>query len=76
MNEFIERPYENEKNKAIKYVKQLLDQASLNNKQTDKDELAEILRLLNSKRYGLLWEQHAEKVKEHLKEVIPVFKAL
>ncbi len=74
MSDFIERPYENEKNKAIKYVKQLLDKASVDNKQSDKDELAEILRLLDSKRYGLVWEQHAEKVREKLKDVIPVFK--
>lgn len=47
MSDFIERPYENEKNKAIKYVKQLLDKASVDNKQSDKDELAEILRLLD-----------------------------
>lgn len=74
MNEFVERPYENEKNRAIKYVKQLLDKASLDNKQSDRDEFAEILRLLDSKRYGLVWEQHAEKVREKLKDVIPVFK--
>ncbi|MCZ2947037.1 hypothetical protein NYY74_18350, partial [Acinetobacter baumannii] len=28
----------------------------------------------DSKRYGLVWEQHAEKVREKLKDVIPVFK--
>lgn len=74
MNKFIERPYENEKNKAIKYVRGLLDQAKLDNKKFDVDELAEVLRLLHSKRYGLVWEQHAEKVREKLKNVIPVFK--
>ena len=76
MSDFIGRPYENEKNKAIKYVKQLLDKASVDNKQSDKEELAEILRLLDSKRYGLVWEQHAEKVEELMKTKIPVFEEI
>lgn len=76
MTDFNERPYENEKDKAITYIKGLLDQARLNNDvkaKKDINELEEILRLLDSKRYGLVWEQHAEKVEDNLNKEIPIF---
>ncbi len=29
--------------------------------------------MLNSKKYGLVWEEHPEKVEEEMKSKIPVF---
>lgn len=76
MGKFIERPHENEKQQAIKFVTNLLDQARLNKKSKDIAQLSEVLRLLDTKRYGLVWEQHAEKVEELMKTKIPVFEEI
>lgn len=70
---FNERPEQNEKQAAIDYVNTLLTQAKENNKADDVNKLEEIIRLLNSKKYGLVWEHHAEKVEEEMKTKIPVF---
>lgn len=72
---FHERPHANEKQRGINYINKLLDEAH-NNKdisQTDINELEEIKRLLNQKKYGLVWERHAEQVEEELKTKIPIF---
>lgn len=74
--QFIERPYENERDKALTYVASLIDQASKDpkNRQEDINQLLTIQKLLNGKRYGLVWEKHEEKVDKEMKTKIPVFK--
>lgn len=72
---FTERPHENEKKRALDYVEKLLEEARLDSTSRSEDiaELTEIHRLLNNKKYGLVWEEHAEKVEEEMKTKIPVF---
>lgn len=70
---FIERPYKNEKDNAIRYVKNLLMQAHEDNRNEDIEKLEELIRLLHTKKYGLVWEEHAEIVEEEMKTKIPVF---
>lgn len=74
-NSFTERPHENEKKRALNYVEKLLEEARLDPTSRSEDiaELTEIHRLLNNKKYGLVWEEHAEKVEEEMKTKIPVF---
>lgn len=74
-NSFTERPHENEKKRALDYVEKLLEEARLDSTSRSEDiaELTEIQRLLNNKKYGLVWEEHAEKVEEEMKTKIPVF---
>lgn len=70
---FIERPYKNEKEGAIAYVQELLKQAREDRRSEDVDKLGNLVRLLNTKKYGLVWEEHAEWVEEEMKTKIPVF---
>ncbi|MDO4873231.1 MAG: site-specific DNA-methyltransferase [Carnobacterium sp.] len=71
--DFIERPRINEKDGAIQYVKQLLEQALEEHRTEDVNKLEELIRLLQTKKYGLVWEEHAEIVEEEMKTKIPVF---
>lgn len=72
---FIERPHENEKTRALTYVSKLLEDAinSKEDRTEDIKELEDIQKLLSQKKYGLVWEQHAEKFEEYMKFNIPVF---
>lgn len=70
---FIERPHKNEKESAIAYVQELLKQAREDRRNDDVDNLENLIRLLNTKKYGLVWEEHAELVEEEMKTKIPVF---
>ena len=70
---FIERPHKNEKEGAIAYVQELLKQAREDRRSEDVDKLENLARLLNTKKYGLVWEEHAEWVEEEMKTKIPVF---
>lgn len=70
---FIERPRKNEKDDAIQYVKSLLTQAREDNRNEDIEKLEELVRLLHTKKYGLVWEEHAEIVEEEMRTKIPVF---
>lgn len=70
---FVERPRKNEKDDAIQYVKKLLVQAREDNRNEDIENLEELVRLLHTKKYGLVWEEHAEIVEEEMKTKIPVF---
>lgn len=70
---FVERPRKNEKDDAIQYVKSLLTQAREDNRNEDIEKLEELVRLLHTKKYGLVWEEHAEIVEEEMKTKIPVF---
>ena len=71
--DFIERPRKNEKEGAIAYVQELLKRAREDRRNEDVDKLANLVRLLNTKKYGLVWEEHAELVEEEMKTKIPVF---
>ena len=71
--DFIERPRKNEKEGTIAYVKELLKQAREDRRSEDVDKLENLVRLLNTKKYGLIWEEHAEWVNEEMKTKIPVF---
>ena len=71
--DFIERPRKNEKDGAIAYVLELLKQAREERRDEDVDKLENLIRLLNTKKYGLVWEEHAELVEEEMKTKIPVF---
>lgn len=70
---FIERPHKNEKEGAITYVQELLKQAREDRRSEDVDKLENLVHLLNTKKYGLIWEEHAEWVEEEMKTKIPVF---
>ncbi|EMC46555.1 Site-specific DNA-methyltransferase (adenine- specific) [Streptococcus mutans 24] len=71
--DFNERPRKNEKDGAITYVQELLKQAREDRRNEDVDKLENLVRLLNTKKYGLVWEEHAELVEEEMKTKIPVF---
>lgn len=73
VEQFIERPHKNEKDEAVRYVKNLLIQAREDNRIEDIEKLEEVIRLLHTKKYGLVWEEHAEIVEEEMKTKIPVF---
>ena len=70
---FVETPRKNEKDDAIQYVKKLLVQAREDNRNEDIEKLEELVRLLHTKKYGLVWEEYAEIVEEEMKTKIPVF---
>ena len=73
LEQFNERPRKNEKDEAIQYVKSLLAKAREDNRNKDIEKLEELIRLLHTKKYGLVWEEHAEFVEEEMKTKIPVF---
>lgn len=71
--DFMERPRKNKKDGAIQYVKQLLEQALEEHRNEDVNKLEELICLLQTKKYGLVWEEHAEIVEEEMKRKILVF---
>ena len=71
--EFIERPCKNDKDGAIQYVKSLLKKAHEDGCSDDISRLEEVIHLLQTKKYGLVWEQHVELVDEETKTKIPIF---
>lgn len=70
---FNERPHQNEKAETLAYVRTLMEQARKDSKHEDLPKLEKIIELIDSKRYGLVWEEHAELVEEEMKSKIPVF---
>lgn len=72
-NIFNDRPRKNEKQESINYVKSLIEQARTDARDSDIPKLEKLVQLLNSKKYGLVWEEHAELVEEEMKTKIPVF---
>ncbi|WP_372757508.1 site-specific DNA-methyltransferase [Lactococcus lactis] len=72
-NIFNERPHKNEKLESIDYVKNLIEKARDESCESDIPKLEKLIRLLNFKKYGLVWEEHAEEVEEKMKTKIPVF---
>lgn len=71
--DFKERPHKNEKNEAITYVQELMKKARDDGRSEDIDKLENLVRLLNTKKYGLVWEDHVELVEEEMKIKIPIF---
>lgn len=51
----------------------MLKQAREDRRSEDVDKLENLARLLNTKKYGLVWEEHAEWVEEEMKTKILVF---
>lgn len=70
---FNERPHQNEKAEALEYISKLIDDAREKSDNEAIPKLENLLRLVNGKRYGLVWEEHAELVDEKMKAEIPVF---
>lgn len=70
---FNECPDQNERAEALAYVRTLMEQARKESKHEDLPKLEKIIELIDSKRYGLVWEEHAELVEEEMKSKIPVF---
>lgn len=70
---FNERPHQNEKKEALDYIRTLMEQARKDSKLEDIPKLEKLLELVDSKRYGLVWEEHTEWVDEEMKTKIPVF---
>lgn len=70
---FNDRPHKNEKQESIDYVKSLIEQARTDARDSDIPKLEKLIQLLNSKKYGLVWEEHAEFVEDEMKKKIPVF---
>lgn len=72
-NNFNDRPQKNERENSIVYVRSLINQAYKNGDSKDIPKLENLIRLLEAKKYGLVWEKHTEKVEEKMKNNIPVF---
>jgi adenine-specific DNA-methyltransferase len=70
---FNERPHQNEKAEALEYISKLIDDAREKSDNEAIPKLENLLRLVNGKRYGLVWEEHAELVDEKMRTEIPVF---
>lgn len=72
-NEFVERPFENEKQEAIYTINEILMSKVDLLDSTDIEKIKKIKRLVESKRYGLVWEEHAELVDKKMETQIPIF---
>lgn len=72
-NIFNDRPHKNEKADSIAYVKTLIEKARDEERTDDIPKLEKLIQMLNTTKYGLVWEEHAEKVEEEMKTKIPVF---
>lgn len=70
---FNERPHQSEKEEVLDYIRILMEQARRDSKLEDIPKLEKLIELVDSKRYGLVWEEHAEWVYEEMKTKIPVF---
>lgn len=73
LEKFNERPHQSEKEEALNYIRTLMEQARRDSKLEDIPKLEKLIELVDSKRYGLVWEEHAELVEEEMKTKIPVF---
>ncbi|MBS9334837.1 site-specific DNA-methyltransferase [Fructobacillus sp. M1-13] len=72
-NSFIERRHINEKEEAIAYVKELIKKAQKESRESDIHKLEKLIQIIDTKKYGLVWEEHSEKVEEEMQFKIPVF---
>lgn len=60
----------NKREKMLDYLEKLKE---INNDDENIRAITEIENALNEKKYGLVWEEHSEKVDEMLKHNIPIF---
>lgn len=60
----------NKREKMLEYLKKLKE---INNDDKNIRAITEIENALNEKKYGLVWEDHSEKVDEMLEHNIPIF---
>lgn len=65
--------YKNQKNDSIEYIKGLINDFNKNGKYEDVEKLEKVMRLIKSKKYGLVWEEHPENVELQMHDNIPVF---
>ncbi|MBU7544758.1 site-specific DNA-methyltransferase [Weissella cibaria] len=65
MNEFNERPIESERATALSFVNQLMEKSVESKDLETYSKLKEIKKLVDTKKYGLVWEEHAEFVSEN-----------
>ncbi|TLQ07039.1 site-specific DNA-methyltransferase [Marinilactibacillus psychrotolerans] len=72
--EFEEKSKANERLKTLEYLQNLVENAQSERRMEDVKNLNEIKRLINNKKYGLVWEEHNEDVEELMKKNIPLFK--
>lgn len=72
-NIFDDFPKKGERESSINYVKSLICKDQKNESINDITKLEKLIQLLKSKKYGLVWEEHTEKVEEEMKTKIPVF---
>ncbi|ALJ31178.1 hypothetical protein APS55_02565 [Apilactobacillus kunkeei] len=70
---FNERPKHNSRIESVNFLKEQIVKAEKLGNDDYVNKLEEILRIINNKKYGLVWEEHSEKVKEEMKSKIPVF---
>lgn len=73
LENFNERPHQSEKEAVLDYIRTLMEQARSDSKLENIPKLEKLIELVDSKRYGLVWEEHAELVEEEMKTKIPVF---
>ena len=60
----------NKREKMLEYLEKLKE---INNDDENIRAITEIENALNEKKYGLVWEEHSEKVDEELVHNIPIF---
>lgn len=72
-NNFNDFPKKNERNSSIDYVESLIYRAQNDGNLKDIPQLEKLIQLLKTKKYGLVWEEHLEKVEEEMKTKIPIF---
>ncbi|MCC7669952.1 hypothetical protein C0V80_10405 [Leuconostoc pseudomesenteroides] len=72
-NNFNDFPKKNERNNSIDYVKSLIYRAQNDGNLKDIPQLEKLIQLLKTKKYGLVWEEHLEKVEKEMKTKIPIF---
>ncbi|EMF48996.1 site-specific DNA-methyltransferase [Streptococcus parauberis] len=76
MTDFIERPQNNKHIEAMNYIMQLKFEAQKSGNHDAIDKFEHIIDMFDQKKYGLVWETHAEIVEEKMKNEIPVFKEI
>lgn len=70
---FNDRPHKNEKSDSIAYVRTLIEKARDEKLSDDIPKLEKLINMLTTTKYGLVWEEHSEKVEEDMKTKIPIF---
>lgn len=66
-------PEKNEKDRSLEFLKSIMLEFSDEDRPDDVENIQEVMRLLQGKRYGIVWEEHAEDVDVKMRSSIPVF---